>query len=102
MASPRSSELKQGQVVATGQAGHPGRLERIWYLPVGPLPLPLGQFLEAGVGLGQAGGQGGHLVQAHVLDGGGRSSVGGNELGPRTVLPRMSASWRSRASSAWA
>ena len=74
---------QQGQVVAPGQAGHPGRLERSWYMPVGSLPPPLGQFLEAGVGLGRAGGQGGHLVQAHVLDGGGLPAVGGGELGPQ-------------------
>ena len=73
---------QQGQVVAPGQAGHPGRLERSRYMPVGPLPPPLGQLGQAGVGLGRAGGDGGHLVEAHVLDGGGLPAVGGHEVRP--------------------
>ena len=95
MASPRSSDRQQGQVVAPAQAGHPGRLERSWYMPVGPLPPPLGQLLEAGVGLGRAGGDGGHLVQAHVLDGGGLSAVGGGELA------RSSAAWAATWPARW-
>ena len=83
IASPEVVGAQQGQVVAPGQAGHPGRLERSWYVTVGPLPPPLGQLGQAGVGLGRAGGDSSHLVQAHVLDRGGLPAVGGGELGPQ-------------------
>ena len=80
---PQVVGAQQGQVVAPGQAGHPGRLERSWYVPDGPHPPRLGEFLEAGVGLGRAGGDSSYLVQAHVLDGGGLSAMGGGELCPQ-------------------
>ena len=51
-------------------------------MAVSPLPPRFGQLGQAGVGLGRAGGDSGHLVQAHVLDGGGLPAVGGGELGP--------------------
>ena len=58
---------QQRQVVATAEAGHPRDL-LVTNVADGPLPPPVGQLGERGVGLGGPGGEGGPLGQVDLFD----------------------------------
>ena len=81
------SRAQQREVVAPGQAGHPGHLVFSRDMAPGPLSPVLGQLGEAPVALGGPGGDGGRLADAHVLDRARLAAVGGHEGRHRLGAP---------------